>query len=150
VTCPSASTCVAPDGDAFLHDPGGRRIGQRRVGAPRPSLPLDASHPSRTPFPPYSSFGFLGYGALTWLYFSAALHRTLARVLALGSASAILVGLTAVVNSLYLARVTGDWEAYVTIFGFVLGGHGAVFTAYLRRGERALGPSSTTRSSIAG
>jgi hypothetical protein len=107
---------------------------------------LPAENADQMPFWTVVSCGFLGYGALTWLYFSTSLGRTFARVLALGSASAIFVGLTAIVHSLYLARVTGDWEAYVTIFGLVLAGHGAVLTAYLWRGERALRASSTATS----
>ncbi len=107
---------------------------------------LPAENADQMPFWTVVSCAFLGYGALTWLYLSAALRRTLARVLALGSASAILVGLTAVVHSLYLARVTGDWEAYITLFGLVLGGHGAGLTAYLWRGARALRTSSPTAS----
>lgn len=102
---------------------------------------LPAENADQRPFWTVVSGGFLGYGALTWLYFSATLRTTLARALLLGSAAAILLGLTAVAHSLYLARVTGDWEAYVTIFGLVLAGHGVALSSYLWRGQRALGTS---------
>jgi len=98
---------------------------------------LPTENANQIPFWTVVSCGFLGYGALTWLYFAATLRKTLARVLGVASAAAILVGLTAVAHSLYLARTTGDWEAYVTTFGLVLAGHGAGLSTYLWRGERA-------------
>lgn len=72
---------------------------------------LPPENADQRPFWTVVSGGFLGYGALTWLYSSAALRQALAPVLAVSSAAAIMAGLYAVIHSLYLARVTGDWEA---------------------------------------
>lgn len=98
---------------------------------------LPAGNADQIPFWTVVACGFLAYGSMTWLYFSSQLRLTLGRLLASCSAAAILAGLSATVHSVYLAWATNDWEAYITLFGLVLTGHGVVLLIYLWRGERA-------------
>ena len=77
------------------------------------------------------SGGYLFYGGLTWLHLSGGAARLLRPLLVFGSAVAVLGGIAVAVHSLYLALVTGDWEAYATLFGVVLSGHGLILLAYV-------------------
>ncbi|MBA3584131.1 MAG: hypothetical protein H0W36_06315 [Gemmatimonadetes bacterium] len=94
---------------------------------------LPAENADQIPFWTTVAIGFLAYGTLTWLYLSRGFHSLMRLVLMVGSVAGVIVGVAAIGHSLYLARLTGDWEAYVTMFGLALVVHAVALLAYLRR-----------------
>ena len=98
---------------------------------------LPRGNADQIPFWSIVMIGFFAFGSLSWYTVQHAnTPRILRTLLLLASAAAVLLGLAAIVENEIRTARTGDWEAYISVMGIALAGHGVVLLTYLLRRKR--------------
>jgi hypothetical protein len=106
---------------------------------------LPRQNADQIPFWSAVMVAFFIYGAASWYAIQhAGAPRLLRPALIAASALAVLAGIAVIVDNEIRAIRTGDYEAYLSLMGIALCGHGSLLLAYLLRHPKSVAGHPTS------